>query len=155
MTSSLQTLDIGNHHLISQQRTALAAKLAELTPGDLAYTVFGVGGGVEAIDLAIKVACGHSGKQKIVLSQRRLSRAYGAGAGGRRRQILRAIWRTGARFYAGGIEIEALKTAVTPDTAAVILETIPATLGMPIPPPGYLRQVRDLCAATNTLLIPG
>ncbi|MCZ7673466.1 MAG: aminotransferase class III-fold pyridoxal phosphate-dependent enzyme [Chloroflexi bacterium] len=45
LTSSLQTLDIGNHHLISQQRTALAAKLAELTPGDLAYTVFGVGGG--------------------------------------------------------------------------------------------------------------
>ncbi|MCZ7673465.1 MAG: hypothetical protein M5U34_43275 [Chloroflexi bacterium] len=53
----------------------------------------------------------------------------------RRRQILRAIWRTGARFYAGGHmgEIEALKTAVTPDTAAVILETIPATLGMPHP----------------------
>jgi len=34
-------------------------------PGDLNYTVFGVGGG-EAVDLAIKLARGYSGKQKIV-----------------------------------------------------------------------------------------
>ncbi len=153
LTSSLQTLDIGNHHLISQQRTALAAKLAELTPGDLAYTVFGVGGG-EAIDLAIKVARGYSGKQKIV-----------SASGGYHGHTGLALAAGDAKYYApfgepapGFMqvaygEIEALKTAVTPETAAVILETIPATLGMPIPPPGYLRQVRDLCAATNTLLI--
>ena len=39
MMDSLQTLDIGNHHLISEQRAALAAKLTELTPGNLTYTL--------------------------------------------------------------------------------------------------------------------
>jgi acetylornithine/succinyldiaminopimelate/putrescine aminotransferase len=63
LVDSLQTLDIGNHHLVSAPRAALAARLAELT--GLPYTVFAVGGG-EAIDLAIKVARGATGRQKIV-----------------------------------------------------------------------------------------
>ena len=65
LTQSLQEFDIGNHHLISEQRAVLARKLAELAPGDLTYTVFGVGGG-EAIDLAIKVARAFTGKDVII-----------------------------------------------------------------------------------------
>ena len=65
LMQSLQELDIGNHHLISEQRAALANRLAELMPGDIAYTVFGVGGG-EAVDLAIKVARGYTGKPKVI-----------------------------------------------------------------------------------------
>ena len=65
LVQSLQELDIGNHHLISEQRAALASRLAQLAPGDLAYTVFGVGGG-EAIDLAIKVARAYTGKVKVI-----------------------------------------------------------------------------------------
>ena len=45
LRSALDELDIGNHHLISRQRALLGQKLAELAPGDLQYTVFGVGGG--------------------------------------------------------------------------------------------------------------
>lgn len=44
LVQSLQQLDIGNHHLISEQRAVLASKLAQLAPGNLAYSVFGVGG---------------------------------------------------------------------------------------------------------------
>ena len=40
---ALEYLDIGDHILISQHRAALAKRLAELTPGDITYTVFGVG----------------------------------------------------------------------------------------------------------------
>lgn len=64
LVESVQMLDIGNHHLISEPRARLAARLAELAPG-LSYTVFAVGGG-EATDLAIKVARGYTGRQKIV-----------------------------------------------------------------------------------------
>ncbi|MBE2220801.1 MAG: aspartate aminotransferase family protein [Anaerolineae bacterium] len=154
LMDSLQTLDIGNHHLISQQRAALAAKLAELTPGDLAYTVFGVGGG-EAVDLAIKVARGYTGKQKIISVN-----------GGYHGHTGLALAAGDGKYYepfgmsAPGFEqvvfgeMEALETAVSQSpTAAIILETIPATLGMPIPPPDYLRQVRALCDRTGTLLI--
>jgi len=61
LMASSQELDIGNHHLISEQRAALAEKLAELMPGDITYAVFGVSGG-EAIDLAIKVARSYTGR---------------------------------------------------------------------------------------------
>ncbi len=154
MMDSLQTLDIGNHHLISEQRATLAAKLTELTPGNLAYTVFGVGGG-EAVDLAIKVARGYTGKQKIISAN-----------GGYHGHTGLALATGDAKWYAPfgeqapGFEqvvfgdIDGLETAVSQSpTAAIILETIPATLGMPLPPPHYLPQVRELCDKTGTLLI--
>jgi len=154
MMDSLQTLDIGNHHLISQQRAMLAEKLAELTPKSLTYTVFGVGGG-EAVDLAIKVARGFTGKQKIISAN-----------GGYHGHTGLALATGDAKYYepfgeqAPGFEqvvfgdFEALETAVSKSpTAAIILETIPATLGMPMPPPDYLPQVRALCDRTGTLLI--
>ena len=53
MKEALDELDIGNHHLMSEQRAILGKRLAELTPSDITRTVFGVGGG-EAIDFAIK-----------------------------------------------------------------------------------------------------
>jgi acetylornithine/succinyldiaminopimelate/putrescine aminotransferase len=47
----------------------------------------------------------------------------------------------------------ALERQIGDDTAAVVLETIPATLGMPIPSPGYLPAVAELCHARGALLI--
>ncbi|RMD75850.1 MAG: aspartate aminotransferase family protein, partial [Bacteroidetes bacterium] len=47
----------------------------------------------------------------------------------------------------------ALAAAMDDDTAAVILETIPATLGMPVPSAAYLQSVRRLCDARGALLI--
>ncbi|MCE5210790.1 MAG: aminotransferase class III-fold pyridoxal phosphate-dependent enzyme, partial [Deltaproteobacteria bacterium] len=65
LIESLGELDIGNHHFISEQRARLAEYLAKLSPGGLNYSVFGVGGG-EAIDLAIKLAKGYTGRTKII-----------------------------------------------------------------------------------------
>jgi acetylornithine/succinyldiaminopimelate/putrescine aminotransferase len=39
------------------------------------------------------------------------------------------------------------------DVAAVIMETIPATYGFPLPHPGYLRGVKDLCERHGALYI--
>jgi putrescine aminotransferase len=62
---ALERLDIGNHHLVSPLRTALAERLAATTFGLLPGVVFGVSGG-EANDLAIKVARGVTGRHKVV-----------------------------------------------------------------------------------------
>jgi acetylornithine/succinyldiaminopimelate/putrescine aminotransferase len=62
---ALDELDIGNHHLVSEQRAALGRRLAELAPGDLPYTVFAVGGG-EAIDFALKLARAHTRRPGVV-----------------------------------------------------------------------------------------
>jgi hypothetical protein len=39
------------------------------------------------------------------------------------------------------------------DVAAVIMETIPATYGFPLPEPGYLETVKELCERHGTLYI--
>jgi acetylornithine/succinyldiaminopimelate/putrescine aminotransferase len=153
LTRSMQELDVGIHEPISEQRARLAAQLAELTPGDITYTVFGVSGG-EAIDLAIKVARGYSGKQHVI-----------SAVGGYHGHTGLALYTGDAGYFdtfgprAPGFEqvpfndIQALDLAMTAETAAVILETVPATNGILVPEQGYLEQVRELCDNRGVLLI--
>src|ERR1035438_6066959 len=63
--AAIDGLDNGNFLLCSQQKAQLAAKLAEISPGDLSFTMFGTGGG-EAIDFAIKLARGATGRPRII-----------------------------------------------------------------------------------------
>jgi len=153
LKDSLEELDIGNHHFVSEQRSLLAEKLARLMPGDIDCTVFGVGGG-EAIDLAIKLARGYTGKFKII-----------SALGGYHGHTGFAL-ATGDEQYRAPFgpnlpgfaqvpfnDAEALRQAVDEGTAAVIFETIPATLGMPVPHPGYYSQVQEICREKGALLI--
>lgn len=153
LKDSLEELDIGNHHLVSEMRAALGAQIAELAPGDMSCAVFGVGGG-EAIDLAIKLARGYSGRLNIV--------SAGGGYHGHTGLALA----TGDAQYRdpfgpnppGFTQVpfddkEALAGAVNQETAAVIFETIPATYGIPVPQPDFFRHARDLCDRTGALLI--
>jgi putrescine aminotransferase len=153
LIEALSELDIGNHHLVSEQRARLAERLAALAPGALNYTVFGVGGG-EAIDLAIKLARGYTGRTKII-----------SASGGYHGHTGLAL-ATGDEQYRvpfgpnmpGFVQIpfgdkEALANALDETTAAVIFETIPATYGMPIPENSFYPLARQLCSKAEALLI--
>ncbi len=50
-------------------------------------------------------------------------------------------------------DIKAIEKAITPNTAAVLLEPIQGEGGVIIPPQGYLKQVHRICQETNTLFI--
>ncbi|MFJ2772482.1 acetylornithine transaminase [Streptomyces sp. NPDC087300] len=50
-------------------------------------------------------------------------------------------------------DVEALRAAVTTDTALVIIEPIQGENGVVVPPPGYLKVAREITAATGTLLV--
>ncbi|MFI9049017.1 acetylornithine transaminase [Streptomyces sp. NPDC053427] len=50
-------------------------------------------------------------------------------------------------------DVEALRAAVTTDTAFVILEPVQGENGVVVPPAGYLRAAREITAATGTLLV--
>ncbi|HWQ45778.1 MAG TPA: ornithine--oxo-acid transaminase, partial [Longilinea sp.] len=48
---------------------------------------------------------------------------------------------------------EAIEKAITPNTAAVMLEPIQGEGGVIIPPSGYLKKVRDICKKNKVLFI--
>lgn len=153
LTKALESFDIGNHHFISTERAKTAKVLSDLMPGDLDYVVFGVSGG-EATDVAIKVARSFTKKQKII--------SVKGGYHGHTGLALATgdeKYRTPFGAALPGFEqcvfndIDSLKSIIDTNTAAVILETIPATLGMLMPSDGYLKNVRKICDDNNILLI--
>ena len=50
-------------------------------------------------------------------------------------------------------DIEALKEAITPNTAAFILEPIQGEAGINIPPAGFLKEAYNVCKEKNVLFI--
>ncbi|MCC8961891.1 ornithine--oxo-acid transaminase [Bradyrhizobium sp. Pear76] len=47
----------------------------------------------------------------------------------------------------------ALEQAITPNTAAFLVEPVQGEAGVIIPPPGYFARVRELCTARNVMLV--
>ncbi|MGC9347622.1 MAG: ornithine--oxo-acid transaminase [Anaerolineae bacterium] len=50
-------------------------------------------------------------------------------------------------------DAEALEAAITPRTAAFLVEPIQGEAGVNVPPDGYLRAVREICDRHNVLMI--
>ncbi len=150
---ALTELDIGNHHLLSGERAKTAALIAELMPGNLNYTIFGVGGG-EAVDLAIKIARGYTGREKIVSFSGGFHGHTGYALSAGDEQYMAPFGKRLPGFFQVPFgNIEALESVLDDGTAAVILETVPATMGIVVPSEEYLKGVESLCRARGVLLI--
>jgi acetylornithine/succinyldiaminopimelate/putrescine aminotransferase len=153
LAESLAVLDIGNHHLISEGRVTLARRLADLAPGDLPYTMFGVSGG-EAVDLAIKLARGATKRQKIISARGGYHGHTGLALQAGDDQYRAPFGPLLPEFvHVPFDDVAALEAVVDGETAAVLLETIPATSGMPIPAQDYLSRVRTVCDRAGAALI--
>ncbi len=154
LMDSLAALDIGNHHLISRQRALLAQRLAELSPGGaLRYTVFGVSGG-EAIDLAIKVARGFTRRTKIISARGGYHGHTGLALAAGDEKYRAPFGPPAPGFVQVPFnDVDALRQEMDTDTAAVIMETVPATYGIAVPDPDYFPKVRELCDQYGALFI--
>jgi len=153
LAEAMTELDIGNHHLVSEARALLAERLAAISPGDMNHVIFGVSGG-EAVDMAIKLARGYTGRPTIIS-------AIGGYHG-----------HTGFALAAGELiysepfaplvpnfvqvpfgDLAALEAVMDENVAAVLFETIPATLGIVIPPEEFFAGVRRLCDQFGAVMI--
>lgn len=150
---ALEALDIGNHHLVSPARAALARRLAATTHGRLSGVVFGVSGG-EAVDLAIKVARATTKRARVISAQGGYHGHTGLAVAAGDPQYRDPFGPNLPGFVQVPFDdLAAMRAAMGDDTAAVLLEPVPATLGMPIPSPGYLRGVQELCRERGAKLI--
>lgn len=152
---ALDHVDIGNHHFPSVLRAALARDLVRTAPPGLTKVAYGSGGG-EAVDIALKTARHATGRRRIVS----IVKAYhghtglAVATGDERFSRLFLADRPDEFGHVPHNDLDAMAAALSGgDVAAVIMETIPATYGFPMPEPGYLAGVKALCERHGTLYI--
>ena len=146
-------LDIGDHILLSEQRALLAKKLADLMPGDISKTTFGVSGG-EAIDCAIKFSRAYTKRKGCISATGGYHGHTGfALATGDPSFKDNFLWSLPEFRQVPFADADALRHAVTEEVACVILETIPATAGILIAQEGYFAEVREICDDNGTMMI--
>ncbi len=156
LNAGAKRFDMGNHHFPALARTALAEALAKCTPDGLQYTIYGAGG-AEAVELAIKSARHATQKRKIVS----IIKAYHGHSGlavktgdERFSKTFLSEDTVGEFIQVPFNDLEAIEEALKgKDVAAIIMETIPATYGFPMPHEGYLPAVKSLCERYDALYI--
>lgn len=155
VTAGMSHFDIGNHHFPAMTRAALAEALVKTAPKNLTKVVYGSGGG-EAIDIALKTARHATGKRKIVSVVKAYHGHTGlaVATGDDRFSKLFLSDRPEEFPHVPFNDLPAMEDALRGrDVAAVIMETIPATYGFPLPDPGYLETVKRLCEQYDALYI--
>ena len=153
LADALKDMDIGNSHLMSRQRALLAKRLADLMPGDITYTVFGVSGG-ESIDLAIKMARASTRRPKIISARGGYHGHTGFALAAGDEKYRKPFGPMAPGFVQVPFDsINALDRAMDRETAGVIFETVPATFGISVPDADYFRKVRDLCNSHGAVMI--
>jgi acetylornithine/succinyldiaminopimelate/putrescine aminotransferase len=145
--------DMGDWLVPSAVRAQGAAALARTLPGDLRYTFFTPGGG-EAVEVACKLARATTGRTGIVSAEHGYHGHVGFGLAmdeERDSQWFAPLVPGVTKVPFG--DIAAVECAIGDDTAAVCMETVPATAGYLVPSDDYWPNVRRICDERGALLI--
>ena len=152
---------------VNAARSEAARMIAERTPGDL-NRVFFTNAGADAVEHAVRMARLHTGRYKVLSRYR----SYHGGTDtainltGDPRRWPNDYGNSGVVHFFGPFlyrspfhadndaqecerALEHLERTVQmegPSTvAAIILESVPGTAGIMVPPPGYIAGVREIC----------
>ncbi|BBZ76021.1 aspartate aminotransferase family protein [Mycolicibacterium anyangense] len=156
-------------------RSEAARLIAERTPGDL-NRVFFTNGGADAVEHAVRMARLHTGRRKVLSRYR----SYHGGTDtainltGDPRRYPNDYASAGvihfngpflyrSSFYAENEQqeseraLEYLERLIAHEgassIAAIILESVPGTAGIMVPPPGYMAGVREICNRHGIVMI--
>jgi putrescine aminotransferase len=158
--AQLDKYALHSQELVDPLRGYLANILAMITPGDLQYCFF-TNGGAEANEMALKLArLATGGRWFISTTGAFHGKSMGAismgGKGSYREDYIPMVQQVQHVEYGNAAAMEAaiknLQT-VGEKVAAVILEPIQGEAGVVIPPPGYLKTVREICDRYGVALI--
>jgi len=135
----------------TENQVLLAEELKGLTGMDRAYFC---NSGAESVEAALKLTRRAKGRSKIVAAERafhgRTLGALGATYKSAYREPFRPL--SEAAFVPYN-DVEALKSAATSDTGAVILEPVQGEAGVYVADPEFLRAAREICDDRDALLI--
>ncbi|MCZ7393139.1 MAG: acetylornithine transaminase [Candidatus Methanoperedens sp.] len=145
-----QLIHVSNLYYTEQQAT-LAEELVKITGMD---RVFFCNSGTEAVEGALKLARKASGKKEFIATENAFhGRTRGALSVTHKEKYRKPFEPLAPAVFVPYNDAEAVRTAINEDTAGVILEPIQGEGGVIIPSDDYLREVRELCDETGTLLI--
>lgn len=140
--------------LYNEARSIFLEKLVNVMPKGL-DKVFLSNSGTEAIECSIKLARKFTGKHEII--------AMVGGYHGKTFGSLSATWnkkyRTSFEPLVPGFQhvsygnSDKIRDSINEKTAAILVEPIQGEGGIRIPPPNFLKELREICDDRNVLLI--
>jgi taurine---2-oxoglutarate transaminase len=160
---------------VNAARSEAARLVAERTPGDL-NRVFFTNGGADAVEHAVRMARLHTGRYKVLSryrsyhggtdtainltgDPRRYPNDYGSAG---------VVHFNGPFLYRSSFHAEneqqeseraldylerLIQHEGPASFAAIILESVPGTAGIMVPPPGYMAGVREICDRYGIVMI--
>ena len=160
LVEQAQRLTLTSRAFYSDQLALLYKELNELTGYDLALPM---NSGAEAVETAVKVARKWAYRIKGVPRHQAEIIACQGNFHGRTISMIslstEAFYREDFGPFTPGFVIvpyaraDAIRQAITPNTAAVLLEPIQGEAGVIVPPGGYLEEVNEICRKENVLLM--
>ena len=160
LTEQAQRLAVCSRTFYSDRLGAFLQRACELTKMDCALPM---NTGVEAVETAIKAARKWAYTVKQVPSDQAEIIVCKGNFHGRTTTVVgmssKDQYKEGFGPFASGFKVipygdsDALAAAITPRTAAFLVEPIQGERGIIVPPAGYLKKVAELCSENNVLLI--
>ena len=160
MTEQAQRLAVVSRAFYSDRLAPFLQRLCEVTGQDMALPM---NSGAEAVETALKAARKWAYSVKGVAADRAEIIACEGNFHGRTIAIVgmssERQYREGFGPFPAGFKLvsygdtAALAAAITPNTAAFLVEPIQGEGGIIMPPPGYLAECARICKKHNVLLI--
>jgi len=160
LTAQAQTLAVTSRAYYTDRLGPFLQRLCEMTGMDRALPM---NTGAEAVETALKAARKWAYEVKGVAPDGAQIIVCAGNFAGRTTTIVgfssEAQYRAGFGPFAPGFvsvpfgDAAALEAAITPDTAAFLVEPIQGEAGIIVPPDAYLAQCRAICSQHNVLLI--
>ncbi len=160
MIEQIQQLTLTSRAFHTDQYPLLLRRLAELTGYETSLLM---NTGVEAVETALKLARKWAytvkgvprNQAEIIVAHNNFHGRTITVISGSTEQLYREHF---GPFTPGFVtvpyaESDALEAAITPQTAAVLLEPIQGEAGVIVPSPGYLQAVSEICRRHNVLLL--